>query len=524
MNKKVYWLAFVFIAVSAVLIGLKIQYGQSTVRLKNNPNLWKVSVIMKLTGQGERGKARLTLPQSNTRQTIYNEHFETSEMLFYLRQPKASGNKLGYWKSELLDGVKSAQYTFSAEVQAKNFLVPDGIRIPEEPLEAYPQELHTWLKPSEQIQSSDPMIRKQLKKILKREKTVSGAIKKIYDFVRGSVVYKSEKGSKDAKLTLEKLEADCGGKARLFVAFSRAAGIPSRVVGGLILKGGTKDITHVWVENYIAGEWIPFDVVNDYYAHLPDHYLELYRGDYALIRHLGLKKIEYFFVIGDETVPPLDNPWSLYVLPIHFQGMVKVLLLIPVGALIVTIMRTIIGIQTLGTFTPILLALAFRQVSIQVGVLSLAAVILMGWGMRKMLDSLKILVIPRLGIILTFVVIAVLGLMIVGYHFGNQRMLYISLFPMVIMTWLVERFSVLEIEDGTMAALKTMAGNALVSALTYWIFGLKELRAYLFAFPEILFAIIAILLLLGRYTGMRLTEFLRFKELLRYRKKKEKVS
>lgn len=518
MNRKVYLLAAFFVTLAAALISLKVYYGQSAVEIKNNPFLWRVSIIMNLTGQGARGKARLTLPQTNPHQTIYNEHFETDEMVFYIRQPKASGNRLGYWKSELLDGNKTAQYMFSVELHEIQYQMSPDLRRPDQPKTFYPAEFLTWLEPSELIQSNDGSIQKQLKRILKREKTVSGSIRKIYDFVRGEVLYKSEKGSKDAKQTLLKLEADCGGKARLFAAFSRAAGIPSRVVGGLILNSGTKVITHVWVENYVNGQWIPFDVVNNYYAKIPNHYLELYRGDYALIRHLGLKKIEYYFVIEKETVPPLDNPWSLYVLPVHFQGMIKVLLLIPIGALVVTFLRTVIGIQTLGTFTPILLSLAFRQVSLGVGFACLLGIVVSGWMMRKLLDSLKILVIPRLAIVLTIVVICVLGIMIAGYHFGIQKMLYMSLFPMVIMTWLVERFSVLEIEDGTPAAIRTMLGNAVVSTVTYWIFGLKTLRAYLFAFPEILFIVIALLLLLGRYTGMRLTEFFRFRELIRYQK------
>ena len=39
--------------------------------------------------------------------------------------------------------------------------------------------------------------------------------------------------------------------------------------------------------------------------------------------------------------------------------MLKVILLLPLGALVTAIVRTIIGTRTFGTFTPTLLALAF---------------------------------------------------------------------------------------------------------------------------------------------------------------------
>jgi hypothetical protein len=524
MNRKVYTLALCLILFAVSVMAVKVMYGKSTVIQKANPHLWRVSIVMNLWGQDGRAKVRLTLPKNNPRQKIYNEHFENAEMVFYIRDRAITGNRVGFWREELLEGFKSIQYTFSTELRPAAYPIPAGLMRPENPKEAYLQEMQVWLSPSDLIQSDRPEVKRQLKKILKREKRLEPSLRKIYDFVRGSVEYRSEKGSKDAVETLNKLVADCGGKARLFAAFSRAAGIPSRIVGGLILKKGTKEITHVWAENYINGQWIPFDAVNDYYAEIPDYYLELYRGDYALIKHVGIKKFEYFFVIGEESVPPLDNPWSLYVLPIHFQDMIKVLLLIPLGALLVAFFRTVIGVPTFGTFTPILLSLAFRQISLHIGLICMFVVILLGWLLRKLLDQMKILVIPRLAIVLTMVVISVLTMMIVGYHLNERQIIYISLFPMVIMTWTVERFSVMEIEDGTMTALKTALGSIVISIFTYWVFDLKVVRTYLFAFPEFLFIIMALLLLMGRYTGIRVFELWRFRDLLRFQREKKNPS
>ena len=81
------------------------------------------------------------------------------------------------------------------------------------------------------------------------------------------------------------------------------------------------------------------------------------------------------------------------------------------------------------------------------------------------------------------------------------------------MTWMTERFSVLQIEDGTVAALKSSLGTTLVAICAYYVMQTYTLRAYLFAFPELLFLNIAFLLLLGRYTGIRLTEIWRFRDL-----------
>ena len=159
------------------------------------------------------------------------------------------------------------------------------------------------------------------------------------------MVYRSETGSKDAVETLNQLTADCGGQARALAALSRAAGIPSRVVGGLLLEPGVKQITHVWVENYINGQWIPFDTVNDHFAEIPKHYLVLYNGDVPLLRHAGVDKVDYYFNISYETMPPVDQPWSLFVIPVHFHNLIKTALIIPIGAMLVAASRLIIGIE-----------------------------------------------------------------------------------------------------------------------------------------------------------------------------------
>lgn len=518
MNRKVYLISFFLLLLAGAIMAFKVFYGGQSLSPEVSRHLWRVKFVINIKGKGERAKVRLTLPKTNEHQKVYNEHFENDEMVFYIRERPLTGNRVGFWRAEILEGSKSLQYTFSVQVRKIAYEIPPDAALPINPEKAYPPEFKTWLDPSAFIQSKDNAVQENLKKIIGRHKKINFVVRKIYNFVRGEVNYRTEKKSKDARDTLKKLEANCGGKARLFAALSRASGIPSRIVGGIILVPGVKNITHVWVENYIGGQWIPFDVVNDYFAYIPNHYVELYRGDYPLFKHLGLAQFDYFFTISKERIPPLDNPWSLYVLPMHFQNFIKVLLLIPLGTLVVAFFRTVIGIPTFGTFAPVLLALAFREISLELGLVCVVLVVLLGWGFRTLLDRLKILMIPRLSFIVTIVIMIVLAMMVIFYHFGQQRILFVSLFPMIILTWTIERFSVLQIEDGTSAALRAGLGTAVVAAAAYYLMKIRMLRLYLFAFPELLLIVLALLLVLGRYTGIRLAELWRFREFYKYKR------
>ncbi len=509
-NITVYLLATILFLLTAGLIFARFYWGGNTVQMEDGLKLWRVTTVIDLKGNGDRARVRFTLPSNTNRQKIYNEIAHNSDMVFYTRDRESTGNRIGFWNSEFLEGPRTIKYFFSVQPKALKYPLPPTMRLPSNPLNYYPEELHKWLKPSRKIQSNNSEVRRILAKVRGFNRDLLTVNRKLFEFVRDEVAYRTEIGSKDTLATIEELSADCGGQARLFVALSRAAGIPSRLVGGIILKDEIKKETHVWAENYLNGQWIPFDVVNGYYAEVPAHYLELYRADYSLIAYSGMERLSWFFAIRPERIPPIDQAWSLYVLPLHFQSLVQTMLLIPIGILVVSFMRIVIGVKTFGTFTPVLIALGLRQVTLWPGLLMLLGIVLFGWLFRCVLDRLKMLIIPRLSIVITLVIMFIIGMMMLGFHLGQLNFMYVSLFPIIIITWIIERFSISQIEDGFFSAVKDLFGTVFVSVAAYYVLEIPFLRSLLFSFPETLLAVIAAQLILGRYTWMRVLELFRF--------------
>ncbi len=79
----------------------------------------------------------------------------------------------------------------------------------------------------------------------------------------------------------------------------------------------------------------------------------------------------------------------------------------------------------------------------------------------------------------------------------------------------VERISILWDERGPAEAIKHGIGSLAVASLCYLVM-IQDLVAHLlFVFPELLLVLLAITLLLGRYTGYRLMELMRFRALAR---------
>jgi hypothetical protein len=87
------------------------------------------------------------------------------------------------------------------------------------------------------------------------------------------------------------------------------------------------------------------------------------------------------------------------------------------------------------------------------------------------------------------------------------------LLPMVILTMTVERFYLTSEEDGPRFAMQLMTGTVAVALCCYAVLRWNEVGSILLAFPEIHLFTITALILLGRYTGYRLSELWRFRDL-----------
>src|SRR5262249_47914661 len=156
---------------------------------------------------------------------------------------------------------------------------------------------------------------------------------------------------------------DSAGKSRLLVALCRNRDIPARLVSGLVLAGDQEQSLHYWVEAWIDEHWYPMCPKFHHFGQrrFPRNYLVLNFGDDDLFR--GPRQLpRYVFVvqanprdsgiIDDAPFSSLRSFWlraSLYGLQPAEQRLVRILLLLPLGALIVSIFRTVIGVPTFGT-------------------------------------------------------------------------------------------------------------------------------------------------------------------------------
>ena len=207
--------------------------------------------------------------------------------------------------------------------------------------------------------------------------------------------------------------------------------------------------------------------------------------------------------------------FSLFSLPQHAQSVYHVLLTVPLGALLIVLIRNVVGFRTFGTFMPVLIALAFRETGLAWGVGLFVLILSLGLAVRFYLETLQLLLVPRLAAMLICVVLLMALLSVAGQRLGLYQGLAVALFPMVILTLTVERMALTWEELGAAEALSQAAGSLAVAVLGHAVMSNAWLNHLVFVFPESLLLVLAAVLLLGRYTGYRLTELWRFRAVWR---------
>lgn len=204
---------------------------------------------------------------------------------------------------------------------------------------------------------------------------------------------------------------------------------------------------------------------------------------------------------------------SIHSLPISEQTLFKTLLLLPLGALVVVVLRVFVGLKTSGTFMPLLIALAFLEMSLSAGLITFLLLVGAGLVLRQLLAHLNLLLVARVAAVIVCVIGMIALFAVVSFHTGITTGMKVTLFPMIILAWTIERMSILWEEDGPMEVVKQGGGSLITATLAFLLMDIYEVRYWMFNFLGLQLVVLALILMVGSYTGYRLFELWRFNPL-----------
>ncbi|WP_277051792.1 inactive transglutaminase family protein [Zestomonas thermotolerans] len=322
-------------------------------------------------------------------------------------------------------------------------------------------------------------------------------------------------------------DTSVANKAKAIELLLSIAHVPMERLHTIRLIADVQQSPELWVRSFNGEKWLYFNPETGEQG-LPADRLIWWFGDEPLISVDGGRRAQVSFNLNnseinaihlakltDESTEAGFLEYSLYGLPLQTQQTFQIMIMIPLGVLVILILRNLIGLQTLGTFTPVLIALAFRETGLQWGIALFTVITALGLSLRSYLEHLKLQMLPRLSVVLTFVVVTIAAISLLSHKLGFDSGLSVALFPMVILTMSIERLSITWEERGAAHAMKAAVGTLFAASLAYLLMKVPELVYFVFTFPAVLLVLVGFMLAMGRYRGYRLTELFRFKAFLK---------
>lgn len=195
---------------------------------------------------------------------------------------------------------------------------------------------------------------------------------------------------------------------------------------------------------------------------------------------------------------------------------VILLLMLPIVATVIAFARQVIGIKGFGIYTPLIITFAFLSTGLKYGLVFFAAILITGSFIRFIVKRFRLLYLPRIAIVLTFVALAIFIVFFAGARAGRNGMINVSIFAILIMITLVEKFVAAQIERGAQRAITLTIETLILSVACYWIASWPILQNIVAIIPfwTILICII-INVFLGKWTGLRLSEYFRFRQVIK---------
>ncbi|MCG8573928.1 MAG: hypothetical protein MI810_03495 [Flavobacteriales bacterium] len=446
------------------------------------------------------------LPQDNSRQHIKDVQHQSGTASFSKEQ--FSSNEMGLWNGEIFDQKEQIRYSFRADVKPVRYDIGAGLLLAD-----VQNSQSEFVQPSTFIESNDPRIEKLAFDLTATDKKADAVLSSLFNYVY-EIPAQSTKELMTAVEALEINAASCNGKSRLFVALCRNLNLPARVVGGIILNEEKKKTSHLWAEVLIENEWVAFDPLNGYYAYLPANYLEVYKGDEFLVKRSSDMLFDYNYNVEliEQEVGFVEqlNMFTIAGKTGMSAKILSLMLLLPLGSLIVAIFRNVIGLRTFGVFLPVLIAISFISTGLVFGVISFVAVLLFVSLMHYPLMKWGILHVPKLVAMLAAVVFVMILVLVSGVQLNMGDMVNLTFFPIVILTISAEKYARIVVEDGFVNASKILFQTLIVTLFCYIVVGSEMINLIVMNFPEVLLLVALTSLMLGKWIGLRISEYRRF--------------
>lgn len=267
-----------------------------------------------------------------------------------------------------------------------------------------------------------------------------------------------------------------------------------------------------------------FDVLNPKYILLTkvsvlDYVIEAKKADEILeaVRESGISHnlISFYSERGIKDLG-ITNFMSYTINYLINRGVstdnIILMLMLPIIATIIAFTRQFLGIKTFGIYTPTIITLSFLATGLKYGLTIFLVILTAATLIRLIFKRFRLLYLPRMAIVLSIVAFTILAMFVIGAATNRTGIIGLSILPILVLIILVEKFISIQMEKGPRTAIVLSLETILVSVACYYVASWDVLTTFILAYPESLLLTFVINILMAKWVGLRISEYIRFRE------------
>ncbi|PID70045.1 hypothetical protein CSB37_03480 [bacterium DOLZORAL124_38_8] len=237
-------------------------------------------------------------------------------------------------------------------------------------------------------------------------------------------------------------------------------------------------------------------------------------GNPQIVQTLQKRGISFELVDGLNHKNPFlifSNLTSYFVANGISANVIYLLLAVPFITFVIAFFRQFIGISTFGVFSPLMLTLSFLLLGFNFGFLSFLVVMVVGYMIRSIFKKVELLYIPRVSLLHSALAISFLPVLGLAVYFDTSINLVLAIFPLMVMATVSEKFVSAQSEGGLKKALISAGETVFVSLIAFALLKIPSISNTITSTPEIILLPVLGNVWLGKFTGLRLSEYVKFR-------------
>jgi hypothetical protein len=192
------------------------------------------------------------------------------------------------------------------------------------------------------------------------------------------------------------------------------------------------------------------------------------------------------------------------------------ILLLPVLATIIVAFRYIVGLSGIGLLVPIALSITLLATGVTPGLIMLATILIASFMSRFVLKKIRIMQMPKTSLSMLMVSVFLLATLTFSSIYGIIDVRNLSIFPVLLLILLSDRIVTLFLERDLEEAIQTTAITLFLGILGFLLLSWEQLRTFVLLYPELMLLLIPINIIIGRYFGLRILEYIKFQPILKH--------